>query len=319
MPKVRNTVDVHNEVAFATSKAEAFRGTGTFDTVSYENAPSRMTLGDYDLGVTVDLASPRRNAGWAAGDTYFGIEKIVGSEHTDYLYGDSQRNVLDGGGSPDFLYGRGGDDELLGSGGFDYLYGEAGNDLLDGQWQTDTLYGGDGNDQLWGGSNFLDRVYPGTNYADVLYGEAGDDALHGDARVLDRSVVTTEYLPYLDLKAARDELHGGSGNDTLNGDGADDLLWGDDGADIFQFNAPYTVRVYGSNGAEEDYWITPGNDVIKDFDPEVEGDRLDLNGQNYTVSDPGVGIVIALGPKEAPHGTVTLEGVHVFDAGWVIP
>ena len=309
-----------DNTAYATSQPEAFQGNGTLNIVSYENAPSRMTLGDYDLGVTVDLASPRRNAGWAAGDTYFSIEKIVGSGHTDYLYGDSQRNVLDGGGSPDFLYGRGGDDELLGSGGFDYLYGDAGNDLLDGQWQTDTLYGGDDNDQLWGGSNFLDRVYPGTNYADVLYGEAGDDVLHGDARVLDRSVVTTEYLPYLDLKAARDELHGGSGNDTLNGDGADDLLWGDDGADIFQFDAPYTVRVYGSNGAEEDYWITPGNDVIKDFHPEVEGDRLDLNGQNYTVvSDPGVDIIIALGPKEAPHGTVTLEGVHSFDQGWVIP
>ena len=154
----------------------------------------------------------------------------------------------------------------------------------------------------------------------MLYGEAGDDVLHGDARVLDRSVVTTEYVPYLDLKAARDELHGGAGNDTLNGDGADDTLWGDGGADVFQFDAPYEVRVYDEHNRQVPYRITPGNDVIKDFDPLVEGDRLDFNGQNYTVSDSDAGKVITLlGAEDAPQGTVTLEGVHSsFDDGWVI-
>jgi Ca2+-binding RTX toxin-like protein len=296
---------------YATSVREVFYGSnGSFDTVSYENAPSAGSIGHYDLGVTVDLASPSRNTSWARGDTYNSVEKIVGSGYTDWLYGNSQANVLDGGGSPDFIYGRGGDDTVLGSGGFDYLYGDAGNDLLDGQWQTDQVYGGDGHDQLWGGSNFVRRVYEGTNYAHVLYGDAGNDQLHGDTR-LPASGMRTEYLDSLDLSAGRDELHGGSGNDTLNG--ADDTLWGDAGADIFQFDPTYTVL--DMNGG--DYTIAPGNDLIKDFN-FGEGDRLDFS-QEVTYADSAAGTVITLlGPDNAVQGSVTLEGVHTFDWAWVI-
>ena len=149
---------------YATSKGETFYGDGSFDTVSYLNAPSSLTLGDYDVGVTVDLANPLRNTGWAWGDTYVGVERITGSQHTDFLYGTAQANNFDGCGSPDFIYGRGGNDVIRGGGGFDFLYGEAGNDTVHGQWQTDQLYGGDGNDKLWGGSNYINHFYPGTDY-----------------------------------------------------------------------------------------------------------------------------------------------------------
>jgi Ca2+-binding RTX toxin-like protein len=237
---------------------------------------------------------------------------IVGSTHTDWLYGNSQPNVFDGGGSPDFIYGRDGNDTILGSGGFDFLYGEGGNDLLDGQWQTDTSYGGDGDDQIWGGSNFLRREYPGTNYADVLYGDSGNDQLHGDAR-LPGGGLRTEYLDSLDLSAGRDELHGGPGHDLLNGDGADDTLWGDSGGDVFQFDATYVVL--DMEGGI--YAITPGNDVVKDFN-FAEGDRLDFN-QGIQFADSPVGMVITLlGPDNAVQGSVLLEGVHTFDSAWIV-
>ena len=42
-------------IRYATSTAEAFYGTGSFDTVSYEGAPSSGAVGDYDVGVKVDL------------------------------------------------------------------------------------------------------------------------------------------------------------------------------------------------------------------------------------------------------------------------
>src|SRR3954447_7343597 len=229
---------------YATSIAEGFYGYGSFDTVSYEWAPSSGQLGDYDLGVTVNLSDPTFNTGWAGGDKfYFGtVEKVIGSQHTDFMYGDAQANVLDGGGSPDFIYGRDGNDTILGGGGFDFLYGDNGNDVMDGQQQTDELHGGDGDDQIWGGSNFINHFYPGTDYSDVLYGDGGNDELHGDVRLpFDRSM-PSEYSMAVDAMPGADYLHGGSGNDILNGDGGNDLLWGDSGADTFRFDRAYVVK-----------------------------------------------------------------------------
>jgi Ca2+-binding RTX toxin-like protein len=299
--------------AYATSRAEAFDGDGLSDTVSYENAPSSGSVGQYDKGVTVNLASPSLNTGWAAGDTYFGVEKITGSQYTDFLYGDAKANIFDGGGSPDFIYGRDGNDTILGSGGFDQLYGEGGNDLLNGQQQTDTLYGGDGDDQMWGGSNYVTHYYPGTNYADVLYGDAGNDQLHGDALITDRNMPSEYYEP-LDLMPGRDELHGGSGNDTLNGDGGNDSLWGDTGADQFIFDAPYTVK----DAVGADMRITSGDDVVMDFN-YLEGDHLNFSHQGYATADSASGMVITLlNPDGSVEGHVTLAGVHTFDSAWVM-
>jgi Ca2+-binding RTX toxin-like protein len=301
--------------AYASGIAEAYYGSGSFDTVSYEKAPSIGSVGSYDLGVTVDIASPSLNTGWAWGDKfYFGtVERVVGSQYTDYLYGDGQANTFDGGGSPDFLFGRDGNDTLLGSGGFDYLYGGAGHDVLDGQWHTDTLYGEDGDDTIWGGTNYVSHVYPGTNYADVIYGGAGNDQLHGDARLPSSSSARTEYYKPSDFMPGSDEVHGGPGNDVLNGDGGKDTLWGDGGADRFKFDAPYTVK----DAAGANMTITSDDDVIVDFRPG-EGDRLDLAGQAYSVRDTSNGILITLGPAVAPTGHITLSQIHSFDKAWVI-
>jgi len=299
---------------YATSIAEAFYGTGSLDIVSYEKAPTSATVGDYDVGVTVDLANTLLNTGWAYGDKfYFGsVERIVGSQHTDFLYGDALANFFDGGGSPDFIYGRDGTDTLLGSGGFDFLYGGNGNDVINGQQQTDTLYGEAGDDRLEGGSNYINHYYPGTNYADVLYGGSGNDQLHGDI-LRPASGVKTEYNAALDLNAGSDELHGGVGADSLNGDGGNDKLWGDADPDRFVFDRPYTVL--DALGAS--FPITPGDDLVMDFRPS-EGDRLSFSGQAYSVVDTANGIVITLGSISAPAGHVTLSQVHTFSSAWVV-
>jgi len=306
---------------FAASKAEAFWGSSlSIDTVSYELVPfaSGIDVGDYTTGVIASLETGFGSFGWALGDVYISIENIIGSQHTDTLTGNSRANVLDGGGSPDFLYGRSGNDTVNGAGGFDFLYGEAGNDVMNGQTQTDKMYGGDGDDRMWGGSNYTNHYYPGTNYADVLYGDAGNDQLHGDVR-LPASGGPSEYDQRWDSNPGADELHGGSGNDTLNGDGGNDLLWGDSEADRFEFDAPYTVK----DMRNADMQITSGNDVVKDF-RSWEGDKLDFNGQPYTWADPtgGAGIVITFhkGTITGPvTGTVTLEGVHgTFNTSWVL-
>src|SRR3954468_13482542 len=129
---------------------------------------------------------------------------------------------------------------------------------------------------MWGGSNFANHYYPGTDYADILYGDDGNDELHGDARITPNT--NSEYNAAYDFMPGSDELHGGSGNDTLNGDGGDDLLWGDSGADTFQFDAPSTVTVAYNTQVK----ITPGDDGVKDFH-DSEGDKLDFGGQGYSV------------------------------------
>lgn len=70
-------------------------------------------------GVTVDLAAPKQNKGEAAGDTFFGIENIHGSEHADALAGDALANTIWGAGGNDRLIGRAGNDILLGGAGAD--------------------------------------------------------------------------------------------------------------------------------------------------------------------------------------------------------
>ncbi|MBC7907805.1 MAG: tandem-95 repeat protein, partial [Rhodospirillaceae bacterium] len=130
--------------------------------------------------------------GDAQGDTYTGIENVVGSSHDDYIYGSASgstvslgagndtfdntevssvvvSDTVDGGAGNDLIYTGNGDDVLKGGSGNDLLYGEAGNDVLTGGTGDDNLIGGSGDD------NFLfdfgaghDTVNGGTNWTDTI-------------------------------------------------------------------------------------------------------------------------------------------------------
>jgi Ca2+-binding RTX toxin-like protein len=85
---------------------------GGSDIASYQHAAT---------GVTANLANPAANTGDAAGDTYTNIVNLRGSQFNDVLVGNSQNNVLDGGGThdngSDVLTGGGGADTFVFSGG----------------------------------------------------------------------------------------------------------------------------------------------------------------------------------------------------------
>lgn len=78
--------------------------------------------------LTVRLDKPNLNTGVAAGDTYNGIEGLVGGAGNDILVGD---------GSTNYLFGAKGNDRIYGLGGNDYIYGQGGNDYLSGGAGTD--------------------------------------------------------------------------------------------------------------------------------------------------------------------------------------
>lgn len=121
------------------------------DIARYRLATSGVTL-DLDTGGT---------GGDAAGDQFFGIERVSGSNFNDDISGDANDNKL---------YGKAGDDVLNGKDGVDELYGDAGIDTLDGGNGNDKLFGGAGADMLNGGDG-IDRLTGGT----------GNDTLSGGA------------------------------------------------------------------------------------------------------------------------------------------
>ena len=177
-------------------------GTGTvvgsfgYDTLSFWHA---------DGGVWLDM---RGDPGWARENTddydlklsFYGIERIVGSQHDDVLRGSAR---------PDDLQGWEGGDRILGYGGNDGLDGGQGNDFLQGGDGSDRLFGGDGLDRLVG------HVLDGPDWS---ADDGGADALVGGP--------------------GNDHLEGGAGADELHGQAGDDTLTGGSGADRFVFTKP---------------------------------------------------------------------------------
>ncbi|WP_279626452.1 polymorphic toxin-type HINT domain-containing protein, partial [Polycladidibacter hongkongensis] len=78
--------------------------------------------------VVADLASGRGSSGDAAGDTYSGVEGLIGSAFDDSLKGDAGNNRLQGNHGDDVLSGRAGNDRLDGGAGTDVLLGGTGDD-----------------------------------------------------------------------------------------------------------------------------------------------------------------------------------------------
>ena len=150
-----------------------FGGVGR-DAASYAGAAAR---------VRADLNDATVNTGDAAGDTYSGIEGLIGSGFDDNLRGTDGINVIVGGAGNDVLIGRGGGDTLEGGAGADALYGGVGRDAASyagsAQWVRVDLMDPSLNTQ--------DAV--GDTYSGIedLIGTAYNDNLRGQRRVkLDR-------------------------------------------------------------------------------------------------------------------------------------
>lgn len=133
----------------------------------------------------------------------------------------------------------------------DTLIGTVGSNILKGGSGNDQLEGLGGNDKLYGGSG-----------VDILYGDAGNDDLYGDTGN-DR----------LYGGSGADDMFGGSGNDLLVGGTGSDLLVGGSGADTFRFTSIADSKV-GSTL----------RDIIDDFNPGSEGDRIDLRSIDANIN-----------------------------------
>ena len=154
--------------------ADFLDGGDGIDTASY--ASSDDTDGDGE-GVTVNLDTGESRGDDAEGDTFVGIENLVGSDHDDTLTGNRGVNIIDGGQGVDMLYGGGGGDTLTGGAGDDMLYGGRQGDTLRGEAGADTLEGGKGTDILEGGAGADTYVFRSGDGADTIRGEDAETIL----------------------------------------------------------------------------------------------------------------------------------------------
>jgi hypothetical protein len=129
---------------------------GNDDTVSYANTST---------AVSVSLLKGQIGLGGALGDTYIGVEKLIGTRFGDQITGSNKKNRLDGGEGSDVLNGAKGADVLIGGLGSDTLTGGKGNDVFVFNKGKDTItdlnFRRDDiqlDDSLWRGTLSIDRV-----------------------------------------------------------------------------------------------------------------------------------------------------------------
>jgi Ca2+-binding RTX toxin-like protein len=147
-------------------------------------------------GMKINLANAAENTGEAAGDVFQSIEGLIAGKGGDWLTGDSQSNLLDGGAGNDILKG--------GEGDLDVLIGGQGADKLYGGWNDDRLTGGEG--------------------ADVFFFEEGEG--HEDDIITDFEIGIDKIdLMAVDGYLAIDQL-GENSTSIILKNGSEIILWG---------------------------------------------------------------------------------------------
>lgn len=284
------------------------RGQAGNDWVSFKSADGRVNVDLALQNATVFDGPDSYLLNTAQAQTVLGFENVIGSDHDDWIDGNSSDNVLEGG-----L----GDDRIGGGGGVDTIEGGAGNDRLFAGAGGGALFGNDGDDTLFGGAATT-----------TLSGGSGDDQLTGG------DAVTT--------------LLGGDNNDVLVIGKRLTRASGDAGNDTFKFNDKHSrgvLRVEDFDPGEDtitffkvdrkDNVLTEIANFMMDLtdnivgwlagesaDHEIvrrikNGGDLDTNGSGF-ITQADAGWDLTDGGEslryEARNGaTLILEGVSIFD------
>ena len=285
------TGSAHDDIITASAAANHLDGGSGSDTVDYVRASA---------GVDVNLLTGRSadDAGWAEGDTYSGIENVIGTGHDDTLTGDAAANVLTGGAGSDTLTGGAGTDtadysgsgaavtvdlsssgaqsggdaqgdtltsieNVIGSGHDDTLTGDAAANVLTGGAGGDTLTGGDGNDTAdYSGSGAAVTVDLSSSGA-----QSGGDA-QGDTLTSIENVIGSGHDDTLTGDAAANVIDGGSNRDR------DRVLVSNLGQTSTESPARLDIAQAFTTGANSGGYSLTGADMKLKFASSI---------QNYTV------------------------------------
>lgn len=212
-------------------------------------------IGDFSTGSADIEIGFRQEAPVAGGLAVLGVDvrAYVGSQARDVIAPLFDDQAASGTVSKVFEL-NGGDDVFAGSGSSEIVYGGADDDDIFLGRNADLSLGGSGRDQIFGGGG--DDTLFGNLGADYLVGGPGNDRVAGGFG-----------RDELFGRTGRDIMRGGNGADTLSGNAGKDRLIGGPGDDMLT----------GGKGADR-FIITPGSgtDTITDFDPVLDGDKIDL-------------------------------------------
>ncbi|MDH4383927.1 MAG: calcium-binding protein [Caulobacter sp.] len=284
-----------NDVLIGGAGGDKLIGGSGVDTLSYTGS---------DASVLVDLLAGLASGGHAEGDSFEGIERLVGSGWADILTGSDGNDSLSGGGGGDQLAGGLGIDMVSYAGsrlsvtvnlalqtatggeatddslsGFESARGGHAADSLTGDSGANLLIGEAGNDSLIGGSG--DDVLVGGKGGDILNGGAGQDTLSYAGAVGGVVVNLATSVAYAgdaqgDIISGFENLVGGRAGDSLTGDAGANLLRGQGGFDMLDGGAGDDVLFGGDQG--DIFLFNPGHgaDRIGDFRIGQDMIQLDL-------------------------------------------
>lgn len=263
---------------------DVFRGGAGSDTVDFSRESPFQLL--------VNLETNVASGGTGSGDTFYGIENLIGSDdRIDRFIGTSAANHFRGQGGGDYFNGRGGNDILDGGNDGDILYGEAGDD---------TIIGGAGQDYLDGGEGIDTADYSGSSAAvriDLAGGSASGGDADGPVQIVGRGTVIRHDIlagfenavgsfhdDHITGNDAANALSGGSGDDTLSGGLGADTLLGGAGRDTADYaDATAGVRIdLSRGGSEDDTYVSIENVAGSGLD-----DRLAGNGGANVLTGQG--------------------------------
>lgn len=236
--------------------ADAFNGGPGFDTVTYSTA------------AIIDMLAPGFGFGFdeGSGDTFAGVELVVGSPQSDQLLGGKGNDSFDGGASVDVINGRTGNDLVRGGAGADTLEGDLGIDTLS-----------------YVGSSSVSVTLNGIASASVSGGDAQGDTATGFENLLGSS-----FNDKLGGDSGGNTLTGGAGNDTLTGGDGKDILIGGVGADSINGGVGADRMVYqqvADSAAAAGAFSSASGDIIMAFEPGL--DKIDLKAIDANTAAAG--------------------------------
>jgi len=282
-------------------------GGGTLDWASYIHAPETTS----GIGITANLADPSQNTGDAFGDTYHGINSLIGSNYDDILVGDANDN---------YLRGRDGADMLIGGDGHDiadYRFGPAVTVDLATPSNNTSVAIGDTYDSIEGvrGSDFADHLYgrdnSGSGYAESFEGRGGDDFIDGGGG-FDRAVYGNEDRG-ITVNLGAGTVAGGAntGNDTLR---SIEGIFGTEHVDVYDASG-FTADTDPSPSINAgNAGVNGAGIAFNEFEGRGDDDMITGNGNTRVAFyNATAGVTVTLGTD----GSGTAEGTDAGDVAGV--